>query len=61
MDTLATKLSSKLRKWKPATARVVRARIREIIQQADAGTLELLRSRTIEQEVLTMLDEPATR
>jgi hypothetical protein len=42
MDTLLRKLDSKLRQWKPATSRSVRARVREMIKFADSGTLPLM-------------------
>jgi len=39
----------------------VRQRVAELIELADSDSLDLARSRTIEQEVLDMLDEPASR
>jgi len=33
----------------------------EIIEMADQDLLDVMRSRVVEQEVLDMLDEPATR
>jgi len=39
----------------------VRQCIAEIIDLADQDTLDVLRSRGVEQDVLDMLDEPATR
>ncbi len=33
----------------------------EIIEMADQDVLDVMRSRVVEQEVLDMLDEPATR
>jgi hypothetical protein len=61
MDTLAEKLDEKLRQWKPETAAEVRARVAEVIELADHDVLDLIRSRTREQEVLDLLDEPAPR
>jgi hypothetical protein len=61
MDALAERLDAKLRAWKPDTAEQVRQHVAEIIEMADLDTLDVLRSRVIEQEVLDMLDEPATR
>jgi len=61
MDTLAERLDAKLREWKPETAAQVRECVAEIITLADQEALDLLRSRAAEQEVLDMLDEPATR
>jgi len=61
MDTLAEKLDSKLRTWKPETAAEVRERVAEVIELADGDALDLMRSRAREQEVLDMLDEPTAR
>lgn len=61
MDTLVERLDAKLREWKPETAAQVRECVAEIIALADQEALDLLRSRAAEQEVLDMLDEPATR
>jgi hypothetical protein len=62
MDALAEKLDTKLRTWKPETAARVRQRIIEVISLADEDVLDLMRSRTREQEVLDLLDEqPPTR
>jgi hypothetical protein len=61
MDALAERLDAKLREWKPDTAAQVRQQVTEIIELADQDVLDVLRSRIVEQEVLDMLDEPATR
>lgn len=61
MDALAEKLDTKLREWQPRIAEQVRQRVAEIIELADQDALDLMRSRATEQEVLDMLDEPATR
>jgi hypothetical protein len=61
MDALAERLDAKLRAWKPDTAEQVRQHVAEIIEMADLDALDVLRSRAVEQEVLDMLDEPATR
>ena len=61
MDVLAESLDSKLRTWKPEVAEQVRRRVVEIIELADQDALEVMRSRSIEQEVLDLLDEPETR
>jgi len=58
MDALAEKLDDRLRHWKPETAAEVRERISEIIDLADEGSLDLARSRSVEQEVLDLIDEP---
>ena len=61
MTAIAKKLDEKLQQWQPATAREVEQRVAEIIELADQGALDLLRSRQAEQEVLDILDEPETR
>jgi len=61
MDALAEKLDGKLRTWKPETAAEVRERVAEVIELADGDALDLMRSRSREQEVLDMLDEPTAR
>ena len=61
MDALVEKLDAKFRVWQPDMANQVRQRIAEIIEMADRDGLDVLRSRTVEQEVLDTLDEPATR
>ncbi|KAI9130818.1 hypothetical protein ON05_024055 [Acaryochloris sp. CCMEE 5410] len=58
MDTLAKHLDTKLREWQPDIVDQVRQRITEIIDLADQDALDILRSRTIDQEVLDLLDEP---
>ena len=59
MDALAQMLDLKLRKWKPQTSREVRERVAEIIERADDDSLDIARSRAVEQEVLDALDESA--
>jgi hypothetical protein len=61
MDVLAEQLDEKLREWGSDTADRVRAQVAEIIEMADQGLLELVRSRKVEQEVLDLLDEPKAR
>ncbi len=61
MDVLAKRLDTKLRQWKPNTAALVRERVAEIIDLADYDTLDIMQSRSVEQEVLNLLDEPTTR
>jgi hypothetical protein len=61
MDLLVETLNSKLREWKPETAADVRERVAEIIALADQDGLDLLRSRSIEQDVLHVLDAPPPR
>lgn len=61
MDTLAQRLNEKLRERKPDVAEEVRRRVAEIIALADQDALDIMRSRAVEQEVLSILDEPTTR
>ena len=61
MDAWAEMLDTKLRTWNPETADQVRARVSEVIELADDDVLDVMRARTREQEVLDLLDEPATR
>lgn len=56
MDALVTKLDTKLHEWKPDIATQVKQRISEIIDLADQDTLDVMRSRAVEQEVLDILD-----
>ncbi len=58
MDALLEKLDAKLRQWNPETAAQVRQCVTEVIDLADQDVLDLMRSRTVEQEVLDSLDEP---
>jgi len=57
METLAEQLDSKLREWEPETAAQIRQRVAEIIELADHGVLDVLRSRAVEQEILDLIDE----
>ena len=61
MDVLAETLNARLREWKPETAAQVRERAAEIIGLADQDVLDLMRSRSVEQDVLDILDEPPSR
>jgi len=61
MDALVERLDVKLREWTPNTAEQVKQRIAEIIDLADHDALDVARSRAVEQEVLDLIDEPATR
>ena len=58
MDTLTEKLGIKLQEWKPDVADRVRQYIMEIIDLADRDVLDLLPSRSVEQDVLDLIDEP---
>ena len=61
MDVLAETLNAKLHEWEPETAAQVRERVAEIIGMVDQDGLDLLRSRSLEQDVLDLLDAPASR
>jgi hypothetical protein len=61
MDALAEMLDARLRQWKPETAAQARAAISELIELADADALDISSSRTVEQEVLNLLDGPPSR
>jgi hypothetical protein len=61
MDVLAERLNKKLQEWSPETAEQVRRQIVELIELADRDLLDIGRSRTVEQEVLDLLDEPTAR
>jgi hypothetical protein len=61
VDALAEKLDARLREWKRETAAEARERIAEVIELADQDVLDVARSRTAEQEVLDLLDEPPIR
>ena len=61
MEAIAEILETKLHEWKPETSQQVRALVAEIIELADDGALEFVRSRVVEQEVLDLLDAPASR
>ncbi len=54
---IAKKLDEKLKQWEPEKAAYTENLINEIITLADQDALDLLRSRTVEQEVLNILDE----
>lgn len=57
MTAIAQKLDEKLAIWNPQVAHEVEELVADIIENADADALDILRSRVVEQEVLDMLDE----
>ena len=61
MEAIAEQLENKLHEWKPETSQKVRALVAEIIELADDDALDIGRSRSVEQEVMDILDEPSTR
>lgn len=58
MPPLAQRLADRLDTWEPDVSHRVETLVTEIIELADTGALDLLRSRAVEQEVLDLLDEP---
>jgi hypothetical protein len=58
MDALTERLDTRLKEWQPDVAQQVKEYISEIMNLADQDGLDILRLRTIEQEVLNLLDEP---
>ncbi|MFB2880155.1 hypothetical protein [Floridanema aerugineum] len=60
MDVLIQELDLKLRQWQPEIAQQVRQYIKEVIELADEGGLDLVRSKIVEQEVLDLIDESET-
>lgn len=61
MDILVETLDTKLRTWKPETAKQVRERLAEVIELADEDALDMIRTRSVEQDVLDLIDEPTPR
>lgn len=57
MTQLAQKLDKKLASWRPEVAAQVEQIVTDVIELADADTLDLQPSRTVVQEVLDALDE----
>jgi hypothetical protein len=60
MIAIAEQLEQKLKQWEPEKSASVERLVAEIIMLADQDCLDLLRSRSREQEVLDILDEPET-
>ena len=61
MEAIAEQLENKLHEWKPETSQKVRVLVAEIIELADDDALDIGRSRSAEQEVMDILDEPSPR
>jgi hypothetical protein len=61
VDAIAEKLDTKLGTWKPEISQEARALVSQVIDAADNDTLDVMRSRAVEQEVRDHLDEPASR
>ncbi len=58
MDALIEELNLKFQQWEPEITNQVRQCIQEMIELADQQVLDVMRSRTVEQQVLDLLDEP---
>jgi hypothetical protein len=56
MDALTERLGIKLQEWKPEISDRVRQYISEIIDLADRDVLNSIPSRTVEQEVMDLID-----
>lgn len=59
MEVVAERLNSRLREWAPETANEGRQRVAELIELADHGGVDLVRSKAVEQEVFDFIDEGA--
>lgn len=57
MSNLAMELDEKLKRWDAATSQEVAHLVSQIIEWADHDSLDLMRSRAVEQEVLDLLDD----
>ena len=60
MSNLAMELDEKLKRWDAATSQEVTDLVSQIIEWADHDSLDLMRSRAVEQEVLDLLDDAPT-
>ena len=54
-------LDEKLKRWDAATSQEVADLVSQIIEWADHDSLDLMRSRAVEQEVLDLLDDAPTQ
>ena len=61
MSPLVQQLSEKLDRWEPEVSRKVESLVAKIMHLADAGALDDLRSRALEQEVIDLLEQPGQR
>jgi hypothetical protein len=61
MNSLIEVLDQKLQQWPLEVSEEVTRWVAEIIDLADHDALDLLRSRSVEQSILDLLDEPAPR
>lgn len=61
MTAIAEQLDRKLRDWPAAKSATVEKLVSDIIEFAEEDSLDLFRSRQVEQEVLDLIDEPEAR
>ena len=61
MSNVARELDEKLKRWDAATSQEVADLVSQIIEWADHDSLDLMRSRAVEQEVLDLLDDAPTQ
>lgn len=61
MTAIAEQLDRKLRNWPAEKSARVERLVSDILEFAEEDSLDLLRSREVEQEVLDLIDEPETR
>ena len=61
MTAIAQKLDDRLTHWQPKVAEEVEHLVSEIIELADSNSLDFLRSRQVEQEVLDLIDADPPR
>ena len=61
MSNLAMELDEKLKRCDSSTCQQVESLVSQIIELADHDSLDLLRSRSVEQEVLDLLDDAPTQ
>lgn len=61
MSNLAMELDEKLKRWDAATSQEVADLVSQIIEWADHDSLDLMRSRAVEQDVLDLLDDAPTQ
>jgi hypothetical protein len=57
MSNLAMELDEKLKRWGASTCQQVESLVSQMIELADQDSLDLLRSRSVEQDVLDLLDD----
>jgi hypothetical protein len=57
MDSLIEELDIKLRQWRPEIGEEVRRCLAELMEMADNNSLDVMRSKTVEQNGLDWLDE----